>query len=159
MDQTTALNAPQAAGIAAASGAYSLFSLIFAVLSIIALWKIFTKAGEEGWKSIIPIYNTYVLLKIVGRPGWWLLLMLIPLVNIIVLIVVMNDLSKSFGQGVGFTIGLLLLSPVFYLILGFGSSRYVGPGGVAAAAPAAYIPPMAPPAPSAPPAPPAPPVI
>ena len=71
------------------------------VLAILPLWVIFTKAGEEGWKAIIPIYNYYVLLKIVGRPGWWLLLYLIPLVNIVVLIIVMNDLSKSFGHGGG----------------------------------------------------------
>ena len=74
--------------------------------------------------------------------------MLIPLVNIIILVIVMNDLSKSFGQGMGFTLGLIFLSFIFYLILGFGSSKYIGPGGVAAAP--AYTPPTAPPA--APPA-------
>jgi len=153
MDQSTALGAPEAAGIAAAMGTYSLFMFVIAVLSIIALWKIFSKAGEEGWKSIIPIYNTVVLLKIVGRPWWWLLLLLIPLVNLIVLIIVMNDLSKSFGHGVGFTLGLLFLSTLFFLILGFGGSKYVGPGGVAAAPAApAYVPPAPPTAPPAPPA-------
>jgi len=157
--EQTALNAPDAAGIAAASGTSSLFGLIIGVLMIIALWKIFTKAGQEGWKSIIPIYNTIVLLQIVGRPWWWILLLLIPFVNLIVLIIVMNDLSKAFGHGLGFTLGLLFLSPIFYLILGFGGSRYVL--GAPAAAPAAYIPPTAPPAPPAsggytpPPAPPA----
>ena len=62
-------------------------------------------------------------------------------------IVVMNDLSKAFGHGLGFTLGLIFLSPIFYLMLGFGSSHYVL--GVPAAAPAAYIPPTAPPAPPA----------
>ncbi len=149
MEQTS-LNAPDAAGIVAASGASSFFGLLIGLLMIIALWKIFTKAGEEGWKSIIPIYNTIVLLKIAGRPWWWILLLLIPFVNFIVLIVVMNDLSKAFGHGLGFTLGLIFLSPIFYLILGFGGSRYVL--GTPAAAPAAYIPPTAPPAPPAPPA-------
>lgn len=150
--QTTALTSAQTGGLMAALGVYYLFVLVIAVLAIIALWKIFTKAGEEGWKAIIPIYNMMVLLKIVGRPMWWILLFLIPVVNLVILIIVMNDLSKSFGHGVGFTLGLLFLSTLFYLILGFGSSRYVGPGGVAIAMPApAYVPPIAPPAPPAPP--------
>jgi hypothetical protein len=145
-------NAALGAGAAAFSGITSIIYLAVLVLTIVAMWKVYTKAGEEGWKSIIPIYNVIVLLKIVGRPWWWILLMLIPLVNFIVLIVVYNDLSKSFGHGLGFTLGLIFLGTIFMLILGFGSSRYVGPGGVAAAAPAAYMPPTAPPAPPAPPA-------
>jgi hypothetical protein len=108
-------------------GVSGLISLVVLVIAIAAYWKIFTKAGEDGWKSIIPIYNIVVLLKIVGRPWWWLLLMLIPIVNFFVVIVVMNDLSKSFGHGVGFTLGLLFLNVIFYLILAFGSSQYQGP--------------------------------
>lgn len=110
-------------------GVSALISLIVFVVAIAAYWRIFTKAGEAGWKSIIPIYNIVVLLKIVGRPWWWLLLMLVPLVNFIVMIVVMNDLSKSFGHGMGFTLGLIFLSLIFYLILAFGSSQYQGPAG------------------------------
>jgi hypothetical protein len=160
MDYSTTsqgLTGAQAGGLAAFSGVMGLIYLALIVVMIIAYWKIFTKAGEEGWKSIIPIYNVIILLKIVGRPWWWLLLMLIPFVNFIILIIVMNDLSKSFGHGLGFTLGLIFLSIIFYLILGFGDSRYVGAGGVAAAP--AYVPPTAaPPAPpAAPPAPPAPP--
>lgn len=114
---------------AAASGGVGgmIFSLVLLVIMIAAMWRIFTKAGEEGWKAIIPIYNIVVLLKIVGRPWWWLLLMLIPLVNIVVGIMVMNDLSKSFGHGLGFTLGLIFLPYIFYLVLAFGSSQYMGP--------------------------------
>jgi hypothetical protein len=65
----------------------------------------------------------------VGRPGWWLLLYLVPIVNVVILIIVSNDLSKSFGHGVGFTLGLVFLSIIFYAILGFGDSRYLGPAG------------------------------
>lgn len=101
--------------------------LIFLVVVIAAMWRIFTKAGEEGWKSIIPIYNIVVLLKIIGRPTWWLILMLIPLVNIVIGIIVAIDLAKSFGKGGGFAAGLILLGPIFYAILAFGSARYVGP--------------------------------
>jgi hypothetical protein len=99
----------------------------FAILLIVAMWKVFTKAGQPGWASIIPIYNLYIWCKIVGRPGWWILLMLIPLVNIIVGIILCIDMAKSFGKGVGFGIGLALLGVIFVPILGFGSAQYQGP--------------------------------
>ncbi len=136
---TSQLTGAQAGGLAAFMGVWMFVYFVLLIVVIIAYWKIFTKAGEEGWKCIIPIYNIIILLKIVGRPWWWLLLMLIPFVNFIILIIVMNDLSKSFGHGLGFTLGLIFLSFIFYLILGFGGSKYVGPGGVAAAP--AYMPP------------------
>ena len=103
--------------------------LAFIVFLIAAQWKIYEKAGQPGWACIIPIYNIYVLLKIVGKPGWWIIMMLIPIVNIIFLIWMINMLSKSFGKDEGFTIGLLLLGIVFYPILGFGDAQYVGPYG------------------------------
>jgi hypothetical protein len=105
----------------------AVFGLAFAVLFIAAFWKIFTKAGQPGWAAIIPIYNYYVLLKVVGRPGWWLILYLIPIVNLIIFIVVALDLAKSFGKSGGFAVGLVLLPFIFFPILGFGSAAYVGP--------------------------------
>src|SRR5206468_6439385 len=104
-----------------------IFYLAFTILMIAAWWKIFTKAGQPGWACIIPIYNLYVWCKIVGRQWWWILLMLIPLVNFIILIILIIDLAKSFGKGAGFGIGLLLLPFIFFLILGFGSAQYHGP--------------------------------
>ena len=104
-----------------------IFYLAFTILMIAAWWKIFTKAGQPGWACIIPIYNLYVWCKIVGRPWWWILLMLIPFVNFIILIILMIDLAKSFGKGVGFGIGLLLVAVIFFPILGFGSATYQGP--------------------------------
>jgi len=101
--------------------------LAFTVLMIAAWWKIFSKAGQPGWAAIIPIYNWIVWCKIVGRPWWWILLLLIPFVNFIILIILIIDLAKSFGKGVGFGIGLLLLPFIFFLILGFGSAQYQGP--------------------------------
>src|SRR5215469_13830059 len=101
--------------------------LVFMILMIAACWKIFTKAGQPGWASIIPIYNWYILCKIVGRPGWWVILLLIPFVNFIVGIILCIDLAKSFGKGVGLGIGLILLGVIFFPILGFGSARYQGP--------------------------------
>jgi len=106
------------------------------VLLIAAEWKIYTKAGKPGWAVIIPIYNIIVLLEIVGKPWWWIFLLLIPIVNIIFLIWIVNLLSLSFGKGTGFTLGLLFLGIIFYPILGFGSAEYVGPAGKKEEAPA-----------------------
>ena len=112
-------------------------AVVYAIL-VIPYWVIFKKAGQEGWPALIPIYSTYILLKIIGRPGWWLVLFIIPLVNLVIYIIMMNDLSKSFGHGVGFTLGLVFLSLIFVYILAFGSSTYRGPaatGGVMATPP------------------------
>jgi hypothetical protein len=124
------------------------------VLAVVGFWKVFTKAGEAGWKSIIPFYNVYTLLKIVGRPGWWLILFLIPFVNFVIWIIVALDLAKSYGKGTGFAIGLIFLSFIFILILGFGDARYVGPGGTPTLA---GSPPPPPPMPGSTPPPPPPP--
>jgi hypothetical protein len=102
-------------------------------LIVAGWWMIFTKAGEEGWKAIIPIYNVIVLLKIVGRDWWWVILMLIPIVNLIIWVIISLDLAKSFGRGTGFAIGLIFLPFIFALILGFGGDRYQGPAAAAAA--------------------------
>jgi hypothetical protein len=110
-----------------------IFYIALWALLIAGWWMIFVKAGEEGWKAIIPIYNVIVLLKIVGRDWWWVLLMLIPIVNLVIWIIVALDLAKAFGRGTGFAIGMIFLPFIFALILGFGSDRYQGP----AAAPAA----------------------
>lgn len=106
--------------------AYFLF-IIFVV--IIPWWKIYTKAGQPGWAVLVPIYNLLVLLKIVGKPGWWFLLFLIPVINIVFLIWTVNLLSKSFGKDIGFTLGLLFLGVIFYPILGYGKAQYIGPAG------------------------------
>ena len=118
-----------------------IIGLLIALLLIVAMWKVFTKAGQPGWASIIPIYNLYVWCKIVGRPGWWIILMLIPFVNFIIGIILCIDMAKSFGKGVGFGIGLALLGIIFLPILGFGSAQYQGPS---AAQGVAVIPPPQP---------------
>ena len=99
------------------------------LVAALPLMGVFLKADEPGIAAFIPIWNALVLLKIVGRPWWWLILYIIPIVGFIVAIVVFYDLAKSFGHGVGFTIGLVLLSWIFLLILWLDSSRYLGPRG------------------------------
>lgn len=109
-----------------------IFFIAVWALIIAGWWMIFSKAGEEGWKAIIPIYNTLILLKIVGREWWWLLLLLIPIVGFVIWILVAVDLAKSFGRGTGFGLGLALVPFVWALILGFGSDTYRGPAARAA---------------------------
>jgi hypothetical protein len=105
-----------------------LLMLVFWLAAIVALWKVFVKAGQPGWAAIVPFYNVYVLLKVAGRPGWWLLLFLIPVVNWVISIVVSIDVAKAFGKDVVFgVIGLWLFSFIGYLMLGFGDATYKGP--------------------------------
>ena len=102
----------------------------------------YEKGNQPGWACIIPFYNTYVLMKIVGRPGWWLILFFIPIVNFIIWIIVSIDLAKSFGKGTGFAVGLIFLAPIFILILGFGPATYQGPAGPEGGSMATPAPPM-----------------
>lgn len=102
-------------------------AVVWGLLVIIGWWKIFEKADEAGWKAIIPFYNIYTMLRIVGQPGWMLVGFLIPFINIILFIIVMGNLAKSFGRGIGTILGLIFLNPIFALILGFGKATYVGP--------------------------------
>ncbi len=113
----------------ASSGA-GLFIIVYVavvVFEIAALWQVFVKGGRPGWAAIIPFYNYYVLLKIVGRPGWWLILYFIPIVNLIVWIIVAIDLAKSFARSTAFAVGLIFLAFIFIPILGFGPASYLEP--------------------------------
>lgn len=126
--------------------------LIAYVLTIIPLWRMFTKAGQPGWKALIPVYSTYILYKISWTTTvFWILLiasivvslvstfaadavMLVLILSIIVYIaaivigIMFNyKISKSFGHGVGFTIGLIFLNLIFLYIIAFGKSEYKGP--------------------------------
>ena len=140
--------------IVAGLAVYVIISLIWYIILVIANWKIFTKAGEAGWKSIIPILNSYVIFKIswsakmfwimfgsfiagsvcaaiAGEDGGVLSIVgaVFSLISCVIGIIDVHKLSKSFGHGFGFTLGLLFLSPLFTLILGLGSSQYIGPQG------------------------------
>ena len=111
------------------AGGFFIFLMVVMVVMIASLWKVFAKAGQPGWAAIFPIYNAIVLLQIIGRPLWWIVLLMIPLVNVVVGILVCIDLAKCFGKGTGFALGLAFLGVIFYPILGFGSARYLGIAG------------------------------
>jgi len=110
--------------IGAIFGVMMLVYLAVIVLMIAGMWMVFTKAGKPGWAAIVPIYNLIVLLEIVGKPLWWILLCLIPFVNLVIFILIAIELAKVFGKGVGFALGLVFLPFVFYPVLGFGSAQY-----------------------------------
>ena len=134
-------------------GMYLMIAFAWWILQIIANWRIFIKAGEAGWKSIIPIYGDYISYKIAWQPAYfWLTLilgiissylqgtletgesltiyMIVILIKIILAVISIMysiKLARAFGRGIGFAIGLILLQPIFMLILGFGDDRYYGP--------------------------------
>jgi len=112
---------------------FILLYLAFIFFVIAGIWKAFVKAGQPGWAAIIPFYNLYIMLKIGGKPGWWLLMFIIPIANIVCLIWINNMISKSFGKDEGFTAGLIFLGFIFWPILGFGDAKYLGPYGDQAA--------------------------
>lgn len=134
-DVSPVASAGAMATLATMFATYGLIMVAVYVLLIIAQWKIFTKAGEKGWKSLIPIYNLVVLYKIAGLSPWLLLIYLtaiIPVVGYIAILVLsivsMVKLGQAFGKSGGFIVGLILLGPIFQMILAFGSSEYVGNG-------------------------------
>lgn len=138
-----------AAMILAMLGVYSAIVIVWYVLVIIAYWKVFSKAGEAGWKSLIPIYNVYIEFKLAWKnPNmfWVYLVCMIAsavlgqvsgfvailgsvagIVDLVITVLLNLKMSKAFGHGTGFAVGLLFLTPIFLMILGFGSSQYLGP--------------------------------
>ena len=96
---------------------------------IAGIWRVYSKAGQPGWGVLIPIYNIYLMCKIAHRPGWWLLLMFIPVVNLIIAITLSIGIARNFGKGAGFGLGLAFLGFIFYPILGFGGAQYLSPTG------------------------------
>ena len=133
--ETAALNA-----IFGILGTFWLLVVAYFVISIIANWKIFTKAGQPGWAAIVPFYKQYIEFKIYWGNGWLFLVpivlaalafvpllgQLLILANLVITIVTQYKKAVSFGQGVGFTIGLVLVNPIFNMILGFGQYQYLG---------------------------------
>ena len=111
-----------------ASTAVIVIYLAIILLMIVSLWILISKAGRPGVAAIIPIWNIIELVRISGKPLWWvILILLIPIVNFIMLIMVWNGISKAFGKDAGFTVGLVLLPFVFFPILAFGKATYTKP--------------------------------
>src|SRR5271166_1874328 len=101
--------------------------LAIALVMIASIWKVFEKAGQPGWAALVPIYNIITVLKIAGKPAWWLALFFVPVANLVVIIMTVVALAKSFGKGTGFGLGMLFFGFIFYPILGFGAAEYSSP--------------------------------
>ena len=107
--------------------AYVIIMLALIVVTLVGLWKVFTKAGKPGWAAIVPFYNLYCLFEMSFGNGWLFLLTFVPCVNFVISIMVQFNLAKAFGKGVGFGFGLLFFNFIFMMILGFGDAEYIGP--------------------------------
>jgi hypothetical protein len=106
--------------------------LAIIILMIASWWKIFSKAGQPGWAILIPIYNLVVMLKVAGKPVWWIaLILLIPFVNIIMLLLVFIGISQNFGKGAGLGVGMWLLPIICVPILAFSKDAVYNPKTVA----------------------------
>ena len=144
---STSLTQSEALAVGGALGGllavYGIVAIAVFVLMIIAWWKIFVKAGEEGWKAIIPIYNVYVFCKIIDINFWiyvlaipfglGILIAIVPVLGILtalyslaLAIFIAIKLGDAFGKSTGFKVGLFFLPNIFQLILAFGDSKYVG---------------------------------
>lgn len=111
--------------LALIAGVSVIIYLAIVVFMILAVWKVFTKAGKPGWACIVPIYNIIIMLEIAKKPTWWIILFIIPVVNFVIMIMLTHAISKSFGKDVGFTLGMIFLPIIFFPILGFGSATYI----------------------------------
>lgn len=114
------------AGILAGMGTSLLICGIIGLVMIIAMWKLFSKAGRPGWAAIIPIYNVIVMLDIAGYDWWYMLLLLIPIVNIVVLFKVYIGIAENFGKSTGFGVAMVFFSVICMPMLAFGSAEYIG---------------------------------
>jgi len=148
LSRTTTTSSASGGAVLAVFGIFFAISLVFYVWIAFCTMKIFEKAASAGvpkWMAWVPYVNYYGLWKLTGREVVWLILCFVPYVNFVAIIVIILDVGKSFGKSTGFGIGLCFLGPIFFAMLAFGDSRYLGPvhgpPGGAAAYPAGYPPP------------------
>ena len=97
---------------------------VLVALTLLGLWKVFVKAGKPGWGALIPVYNRVALLEMVHMPLWWIVLFMIPVVNIVLYVLLAHRLAVVFGRGWGYAVGLIFLPFIFYPVLGLGDAEY-----------------------------------
>ncbi|TAE48738.1 MAG: signal peptidase I [Bacteroidetes bacterium] len=98
---------------------FAIFGLGFAAFKA-GQYKLFEKAGEAGWKALIPVYNWVIWLKLTGKPVWWVALMLIPIANVLVFVSLLIDLARAYGKhSLGQHAAALLLPFYFFPKIGF----------------------------------------
>ena len=126
-------------GIAMIMGLFIIVAALV-VLQIVAMWKVFVKAGQHGWEAIIPFYNSYIKFNITWGCGWLFFIPILcglgmrsvclgwvfSIVSLVIYALTEYKLAEGFGHGLGFTIGLIFLPTIFWCILAFGNSEYKG---------------------------------
>ena len=108
-----------------------LVGLALVVLQLVAMYMVFQKACKPGWAAIVPIYNTWVLAEVGGKPGWMGIVAAVigavpligPIVSLVLWIMIMLGVAETFGRGAGFGVGLAFLPFIFFPILAFTSSQ------------------------------------
>lgn len=106
----------------------ALIGLIVAIVFIVSLWKLFEKAGQAGWKAIVPVYNLVIMCRIVGMNPWFVLLAIVPVINYIFVIFLWYFWAKSYGKDIVYTVGLIFLSIIFLPMMAFDkNTKYIGP--------------------------------
>jgi len=108
----------------AAATVILLFQLALVGVQVAGMWTVFEKANHAGWKAIVPIYNLYVMLQIGENRWWWLLLLVVPVVNLYAVYKIHAGVARSFGRGIGFGLGLAFLGILFFPLMGFGDYQY-----------------------------------
>ena len=102
--------------------------LLLGLFLLVASWRVYVKAGLPGWGVLVPVYNLYLWCTIAGKPGWWLLLLFVPFVNLAVILLLSLGVAKAFNKSESFGVLLALLAPVAVPILAFTEVVYTPPG-------------------------------
>ena len=113
------------AGLGVFSTVFSISIIIIALLVVVAMWRIFAKAGRPGWAALIPIYNVVVLHQIVRKPVWWIVLYFLPVISIVIQIIIAIELGKAFSKSAAFSALFLLLLPIGFFVIAFDKSKYL----------------------------------
>lgn len=97
---------------------------ILALISMVGLMKIFEKAGRANWEVWVPLYNAWVWIKIIEKPWWWFVFILMPFLNVFMIFLMIVETAKTFGKNELWEQGLAVLFPFAYLnILGFSDTE------------------------------------
>lgn len=102
-----------------------ILGMALSIFFVVAMWKVFVKAGKPGWAALIPIYNIYIMCEIAEKEWWYILLLCVPILNIYAMFVIYDGIAKKFGKTTGFTIGMMFLPYIFFPILAFGKNNNV----------------------------------
>nr|WP_314839153.1 signal peptidase I [uncultured Flavobacterium sp.] len=91
------------------------FFLLVQIIHFLGTWKLYESAGRKKWEAAIPVYNAIVLMKIIGRPTWWTVLLFIPIINLILFPVIWIETLRSFGKKSSLDTFLGIVTLGFYI--------------------------------------------